>query len=181
MPAIRNTAVKTRFITSLFAILTAVVLPQIFHGIGVISGTGVVPGAAFLPMHIPVIIAGLLGGPAVGIIAGAVSPLISFAFSGMPAAAVLPFVTIELAGYGLAGGFLAKGGIPVFGKLIITQLSGRVFRALAVLAVYLFGNQTADISQIWNMIISGLPGIILQWAFIPLLMYRMEGLKKYYE
>lgn len=179
--SLKNTAFKTKSITTFLAVVSAVVLPQIFHAVGVISGTGVMLGTAFLPMQIPVIIAGLLGGPVVGIIAGAFSPLISFAISGMPGLPVLPFIIIELAGYGLTGGFLAKAKTPVFGKLIITQLSGRVLRALAVLAVFVLGNQTADISQIWNMIISGLPGIILQWAFIPLLMYRMEGLKKYYE
>ena len=47
-------------------LLTAVglVLPQAFH----VFGQGV--GMAFLPMHLPIILAGLLAGPYVGAIAG---------------------------------------------------------------------------------------------------------------
>lgn len=174
MPITKNTSIGNRFITMLLAVAAAVILPQIFHGIGVLSGAGAVPGTVFLPMHIPVIIAGLMGGPVVGIVAGVLSPIISFGFTNMPGIALLPFVTIELAGYGLVGGLLSKSGAPVFGKLVITQLAGRALRILAVLCAYVFLSYQ-DISQIWGMIISGLPGIILQWAFIPLLMYRLDG------
>lgn len=172
--------VKTKSMITAIAVLTAIVLPQLFHAVGIISGTGALLGAAFLPMHIPVLLAGLMGGPVVGAIAGAASPLISFAISGMPTAAVLPFMVIELTIYGLAGGALSKAKLPVFGKLVLTQLAGRAARALAVLvAVYGLGSTSVQVSQIWNMVTSALPGILLQWAIIPLLLYRLEGLKKY--
>lgn len=180
--ALKKTSIKIKTITMGLAIVTAIVLPQIFHAVGVISGTGSLLGTAFLPMHLPVILAGLLGGPAVGLVAGALSPLVSFAISGMPAAALIPFMTLELAAYGLVGGLLSKVKIPVFVKLLITQVSGRVVRAIAVLiSVYGLGSQSVQVASILDMFITALPGILLQLALIPLLMYRMEGLKKYYE
>ena len=73
----KSTAYKLIAISA--AIAASVILPQIFHAIGVLSGTGAKVASALLPMHIPVILAGFIGGPAVGIIAGILSPLASFA------------------------------------------------------------------------------------------------------
>lgn len=180
--AITKTGMKTRALTLIIAIAAAILLPQVFHWIGMVSGTNALPGAVFLPMHIPVLLAGLLGGPIVGIVAGVVSPLLSFAISGMPAAALLPFMVVELAGYGLAAGLLAKTKMPVIAKVVIAQVVGRALRTAAVMiAVYGFGSQAVQMAQLVDMVTIALPGIILQWVLIPLIMYRMEGLKKYYE
>lgn len=46
----------------------------------------------FLPMHLPIILVGLLAGPYAGAIAGLLGPLASFALSGMPGIAMLPFM-----------------------------------------------------------------------------------------
>ena len=59
-----------RILTAVIAASSAVLLPQVFHAIGVISGTGAAAGAALLPMHLPVILCGFLAGPSAGIIAG---------------------------------------------------------------------------------------------------------------
>lgn len=177
--ALKETSMKTKSITAALAVVTAILLPQLFHAVGVVSGAGAELGSAFLPMHLPVLLAGLLGGPVVGIIAGAASPLISFFISGMPTAVILPFIVLELAAYGFVGGLLSKVKIPVFAKLLLIQIAGRAVRALAVVtAVYGFGSQTVPVSSVWNMVTAGLPGILLQWAIVPLLLYRMEGLKK---
>ncbi len=179
--ALTKQGIKTRSLTLVLAVAAAVLLPQVFHMIGVISGTDALPGAVFLPMHIPVLLAGLLGGPVVGVVAGLLSPLLSFALSGMPGAALLPFMVVELAGYGLAAGCLAKAKMPVIAKVVIAQIVGRIARTAAVLiAVYGFGNQAVQLAGLADMVTIALPGIILQWVLIPLLMYRMEGLKKYY-
>ncbi len=162
----KSTAFKA--ITILAAIAASVILPQLFHAIGVISGTGSAVGAALLPMHIPVILAGFIGGPAVGLIAGIISPLASFAISSMPAAALLPFMAIELGVYGLTAGLLSKVSLNSFAKLIIVQLAGRAARALAVLAaIYILGNTALTVASIAEFVTAGLFGIILQWAFIP--------------
>ena len=174
--------IKIKAVIAVSAIIIAVALPQVFHAIGIVSGTGAAAGAAFLPMHLPVILAGLIGGPAVGLLAGVLSPLISFAISGMPTATLLPFMLLELAGYGIAAGLLKQSKLPVFAKLLIVQISGRIVRAAAVLtAVYVIGSETAQLASIYTMITAGLFGIALQWALIPLIMYRIKGIKKLYD
>jgi len=179
---LNKSAVKTQTLTTAAAVFAAVALPQIFHGMGAISGLGSALGEAFLPMHLPVLLVGLLAGPAVGMVAGALSPLISFALSGMPTVALLPFLMIELAGYGLAAGALHKVKMPVFGKLLLAQIVGRILKAGALLlAVYGLGSQTVEVSLIWNCVITGLPGVLLQWCLIPLLMFWMESRGKRYE
>jgi uncharacterized membrane protein len=176
--------IKTKSLITLAAIIAAVALPQVFHYAGVLAGTGALPGATFLPMHIPVFVAAFMAGPVVGVIAGAMSPLVSYFFTlavfgaPMPALALLPFMMFELAGYGLVAGFLHKAKTPVFVNLIMAQLAGRALRALAVLiAVFILGvnNPPSAISTIWTTITVGLPGIMLQWALIPLVIYRLKG------
>lgn len=179
---LKKTVIKTKTLTVAAAIAAAVALPQAFHAVGAVSGLGSALGSAFLPMHLPVFLAGLLAGPIAGTIAGILSPAASFSISGMPAAIMLPYMMIELAAYGLVSGLLRKVKIPVFCKLLSAQIIGRILRAAALLiAVYGFGSQAVTAAQAWNVIITGLPGILLQWALIPLLMYRMKGLGKYYD
>lgn len=176
---INKSTLKTKTLLTAAAVFAAVVLPQIFHAMGAVLGLGSALGETFLPMHLPVMIVGLLAGPVVGIITGVLSPLVSSALSGMPAAGMLPFIMIELAGYGLAAGVLSNKKMPVFGRLLLVQLAGRALKAAAILvAVYGLGSQTANIAGIWNSLVTGLPGILLQWCLIPLLIFRIESVKK---
>ena len=109
-------------------------------------------------MHLPILLVGLLAGPVVGTVAGALSPLLSFALSGMPGAAMVPFMMIELAGYGLAAGFLGKTKMPVIVKLLLAQVARRIIRAAAVFAaVYGMGSEAVTVSSIWMSIATGLP------------------------
>jgi len=55
----------TKTAATLLAIVAAVVLPQLFHVIGAVSGQGTMLGVAFLPMHLPIIFVRLIAGPAV--------------------------------------------------------------------------------------------------------------------
>ena len=160
----------------LAAITASVILPQLFHAIGAVSGTGNAVGAALLPMHIPVILAGFIGGPCAGFIAGIISPLASFAISSMPVAILLPFMAIELGVYGLTAGLLSKVKLNSFAKLVVVQLAGRAARALAVLAaIYILGNTALTVASICEFVTAGLFGIILQWAFIPFAVNKIEG------
>lgn len=169
-------SVKAQTLWTIGTIVGAVALPQIFHLMGAVSGLGTKLGETFLPMHLPIIIAGLLAGPYAGAIAGFLSPLISFALSGMPSAAMLPFMMIELCVYGLASGLLRNVKLPVIGKVLIAQVGGRAVRAAAIaLSVYALGNDSIKISVIWTSIASGIFGLALQWALIPLIVFRAEN------
>ncbi|MCL2636914.1 MAG: ECF transporter S component [Oscillospiraceae bacterium] len=182
---LHKSALKTKSLVALAAIAAAVALPQVFHFLGVLSGiaspSGI--GATFLPMHIPVFIAAFMAGPAVGLIAGVMSPLVSYGFTmlafgtAMPALALLPFMMLELAGYGFAAGLLSKAKTPMLLNLVIAQAAGRALRTAAVLvAVFILGinNPPSAVSTIWTTITIGLPGIMLQWALIPLFIHRFK-------
>jgi len=170
--ALKRTTIKTRTLTTVAAVMAAVLLPQIFHIVGIASGSGDASGAAFLPMQLPVFLAGFLAGPIVGLIAGILSPLISFALTGMPSAVMLPNMMAELLGYGLVAGLLFNAKMPVIGKLLIAQIAGHVLKALAILlSVYVLGNNTVPVTLIWSSVVTGLPGILLQLSLIPLIMF----------
>lgn len=165
-----------KIVTILAAIAASVILPQIFHAIGAVSGTGNAVGAALLPMHIPVILAGFIGGPVAGAVAGILSPIVSFGISSMPTMAVLPFMVIELAVYGLVAGLISDVKLNSFTQLIVVQIAGRAARALAVLAsIYALGNTALTVASIGEFITAGLFGIVLQWAFIPLAVDKIRG------
>ena len=85
-----------------------------------------------------------------GAVSGLLGPLASFALSGMPGAAMLPFMMIELCAYGLFAGLLCNGKMPTLAKIALTQIAGRAVRAAAILiAVYALGNEAVRVSAIW--------------------------------
>ena len=172
--AVKKSLLQKVLIT-VFAVISAVILPQIFHVVGAVSGLGTSVGSAFLPMHIPVILAGLVGGMIPGIIVGILSPVVSFMISGMPGAAVLPFIIAELTAYGFMAGLLSNVRLFSFAKLLIVQISGRLVRALAVLfSIYILANEQLTISAMYVFIIEGLFGILIQWAVIPLATEKLK-------
>lgn len=174
----KKLSVKKQSIAALAAVVGAVALPQIFHILGAASGLGTALGEAFLPMHLPIILVGLLAGPYAGAAAGVISPLLSFALTGMPGAVMLPFMCIELCAYGLFAGMLRNVKLPTIAKVFAVQLGGRLVRAAAILiGVYAFGSPVQP-SMICTSIAVGAFGIALQWTLIPLAVYRVENSAK---
>ena len=55
-------SVKVQTLATVTAIVAAVAVPQLFHVMGAVSGLGTSLGETFLPMHLPIIIVGLLAG-----------------------------------------------------------------------------------------------------------------------
>ena len=122
---------ETAFI--LLAVIGAVVLPQIFHVLGIWFGVGGKLGQIFLPMYIPILIIGFYRGPVSGAIAGLCAPLISFALTKMPSSALLPFITVELIATGVLAGVFA---IAVMSR---KKISGAVlFGILGSAVLYYF-------------------------------------------
>lgn len=161
-------SIKAKTLATLCTVISAVVLPQICHLFGLVSGTGTALGETLLPMHLPILLAGFFAGPAVGAVAGLLSPLVSFALTGMPLATMLPFMMIELCVYGLAAGFVSSKKLPNTVKVLAAQISGRAVRAVAIIAgFYLFGS-TVNPSVIYTSISTGIIGITLQLIIIPL-------------
>ena len=173
---------KTKTVAAVLAVIAAVALPQLFHLVGMISGTNTAPGETFLPMHFAIFLVGYFAGPLAGFLAGAVSPALSFALTSaagnpMPGVAMLPYMIIELAIYGLTTGLFArfcKVKMPLIVSLLAAQVAGRAVRALCiVIGFYAFGSPINP-AVIWTSITAGLPGLVLQWILIPLIVFRVE-------
>lgn len=141
-----------------------ILLPQLFHAVG-----GPAAGGMLLPMHIPVLLAGMLLGPSYGLLLGMVTPLFSFLASGMPPLAKLPFMLLELTAYGaLAGISLPWGWKGAYLRLFLAQAGGRFVYALALAAaVYILGLDVPPVASVWTAVLTGIPGILLQWILIP--------------
>ncbi|MCP4634123.1 MAG: ECF transporter S component [candidate division Zixibacteria bacterium] len=159
-----RTQVKIIVGSGLFLAL-AVVLPVIFHQFQLY-------GRIFLPMHLPVLMAGLLLGPVSGFIVGILAPGISFLLTGMPPPYAVPMMSIELPLYGLTAGLIAnKFKLPTFAALIIAIIVGRIgFVAGFYLAGFFLALPYEPAYWLYASTITAVPGIILQLILIPLIL-----------
>lgn len=173
-------SLKAKTVYAIAAIAGAVVLPQIFHTLGAISGLGTSVGEAFLPMHLPIILVGLLAGPLAGAVSGFLAPIISFTLSGMPLITMLPFMAIELCAYGMFAGLLRNVRMPAAAKVLIVQIGGRLVKAASIaVAFYAFGSESVQVASVLTSVYTGIFGIALQLVLIPLIIYRAENSKRY--
>ncbi len=168
-------SLKAKTMATIVAVVAAVALPQFLHTIGLITGKGSALGEILLPMHLPILLVGLFAGPYAGFIAGVLAPIISYLLTGMPAMAMLPFITIEVAVYGFSAGLFRNVKMPTFGKVLLAQILGRAVRAVAILAaVYVLGNTIIKPAIILTSIKTGFAGIVLQWILIVAVVYLVQ-------
>jgi uncharacterized membrane protein len=157
-------------------IALSIILPQIFHFTGIPQ-----VGAVFLPMHIPVLLAGFILGPVYGTVIGVVAPVISYFITAMPTAERLPFMIGELAVYGLVSGLMyhqanmknIKMGTLI--SLVVAMLAGRVFYAgmLFVASKYM-GISCGGAMAAVTATVTGIYGIVLQIVVIPPIVYACK-------
>ncbi len=123
--------VKKSIITAV-CIALCVVLPQAFHAIPN-------AGSIYCPMHIPVLLCGLICGWQYGLLCGIAGPLVSALITGMPPAAVLPGMLVECAAYGALTGLMmqlvhTKKVYPdLYISLLVAMLGGRIISGIAKL------------------------------------------------
>lgn len=135
---------------------------------------GTLLGEIFLPMHLPIILVGLPEGPYAAGAAGLLSPLVSFALTGMPSSVMLPFMMIELCVYRICAGLLKAVKLPTIAKVLIAQIAGRLIRAGAIAVGFYVFDSVVNPTVVLTSITAGLFGIILQLVIIPLAVYRMK-------
>ncbi|MDY0235187.1 MAG: ECF transporter S component [Gudongella sp.] len=155
---------KTRkIVTSGLLIAIGLLLPMLFHSINL-------GGQIFLPMHIPVLIGGMILGPLYGSIVGLITPILSSFFTGMPLAfPMLPIMVFELGIYGLTAGYFSKI-FPkrIFLPLLAAMIDGRITAGLVVFVLSrFFGSDLNPLIFLKGAIITGLPGIMIQLILIP--------------
>jgi len=147
---------------------TGVIFPFIFHQFGI-------AGRIFLPMHVPVFLAGLVLGPWAGLLVGALSPGLSAVMTGMPPAALAIPMTPELAVYGLVSGLLYRGTrtslyISLLGAMIIGRI---VWIPMAMFIAPLLGFEGRTMTMVLAALAVGWPGIVMQLLFLPPLVTRL--------
>lgn len=157
LPALRLRAISMQVLLLLGA---AFVLPALAHGAHV-------PGRIWLPMHWPVIFAGLCYGWRSGALIGLAAPAVSYLLSGMPPAAALPAMTAELATYGfLAGLFRESFRRNSFLAVAAALLGGRLVWAGMTWAT---GPITAPFGAVLRAaLLPGLPAALGQLIVLPL-------------
>lgn len=157
LPALRMRAVSAQVALLLGA---AFALPALAHWAGV-------PGRVWLPMHWPVILAGLCYGWRSGALIGLAAPGVSFLLSGMPPAVVLPGMTAELAAYGMLAG-LFRGTLRqnLWLSVAAALIGGRlVWLGMAWATGRLAGAWGAALQA---ALLPGLPAALAQFALLPL-------------
>ena len=114
---------------------------------------------------------------------GAICPLLSFLFTGMPNAARLPFMIVELVAYGAAAGLFynllikLNKTLRIYLTLILTMVCGRIaYFAGLVVAVYLLGMKDMSVMAVISAIVLGVPGIIIQIVLIPVIIFSIDKL-----
>ena len=166
----KMSAVKKSIITAV-CIALCVVLPQAFHA---------VPnaGAIYLPMHIPVLLCGLICGWPYGLLCGLAGPALSALITGMPPAAVLPGMLVECGVYGLAAGLLMQlvRTMHLYADLYISlaaaMLLGRVVSGIAKALIFSAGSYSM-VSWVAGSFVTALPGIVIQLALLPSIVYAL--------
>ncbi|MER1957575.1 MAG: ECF transporter S component [Solibacillus sp.] len=167
---------KLRYLinTSLL-IAIAIVLAQVVKIIPI--GT---PGAVLLPMHIPILICGLVCGKKYGLFAGIITPLLAFLISGMPI--IFPVglsMMFELATYGFVAGYACKNlKFNPYVSLLIAMVVGRAVYGIAAAIFYGFANFDFGLQMfIQASFIVALPGIIIQLIIIIPLVKAIEKIQ----
>lgn len=156
------------------AFLTAMcyVLPQAFH---------ILPlGVALSPMHLPVLLCGLVCGWPYGLFCGLVGPVLSFLLSQMPPAPVLISMIPELGVYGLAAGlgmrFIRTGKtVPdLYLSLLPALVLGRIAGGVAKVLFYLSNAESYTIAMwVSSYVVGTLPAVVLQLILLPALVWGL--------
>lgn len=141
-------------------------------------------GDTLLPMHIPVMLCGLICGWKYGFLVGVMIPFLRSVLFGMPP--IYPnavWMALEMGTYGLVIGILynkdiVKGKIKIYVSLISAMLAGRIVWGIAKLI--LLGAKGLDFTFtafIAGGFVDALPGIILQLVLIPAIILIIEKFK----
>lgn len=167
------TSVKKLVFTAVCAAL-CLVLPMAFHS---------VPnaGTIFLPMHIPVLLCGLICGWPYGGVCGIVGPLLSSLVTGMPPAAMLPSMMVECCAYGFVTGMLMRhvhtkhAVADLYISLVSAMVAGRVLAGVA--KAWIFTPGISPFAWVTTSLVTGIPGIVIQLILMPMVVLALTKAK----
>ena len=145
--------------------------------------TGQIPqvGSMLLPMHIPVLLCGLVCGWQYGAAVGFVAPLLRSLLFTMPKLyPVAIAMAFELLAYGLVIGLVyrrlaKKGMVGVYAALVTAMVAGRLVWGVAeVVLLGLNGNAFTAQAFLAGALLNAVPGIIVQLILIPAVMAALQ-------
>ncbi|MBK5251312.1 MAG: ECF transporter S component [Peptostreptococcaceae bacterium] len=149
----------------------SVILSSIFHMSGI-------DGRIFLPMHIPVLLAGFFLSPLMAFIVGLLAPFLNTLVTGMPVLFPIAIImSVELGIYGLVTALISgsKRRIPII-ALIVAMVVGRLAAGgMVYVLVVLFGVKINPLIYLQGAVLTGIPGIAIQLLLIPLLLKYLKG------
>ena len=134
-------------------------------------------GAVMLPMHIPVLLCGLVCGWQYGLLCGILGPLVSSVLNGRPAAAMLPGMMVECGMYGCVGGLLMErirtGSLyaDLYICLPAAMLAGRVISGVVKALILTPG--LSFTAWATASFVTALPGISIQLILLPTLIVAL--------
>lgn len=140
-------------------------------------------GNMLLPMHIPVMLCGLICGWQYGLAVGFILPLLRSFLFGMPvlypSAVSMAF---ELATYGFVSGFLYSRSKyrclkALYRCMITAMISGRIVWGVTQAILLGFGGGFTFSAFIAGAFLNSIPGIILQLILIPIIMVSLKRAK----
>jgi len=141
-------------------------------------------GNMLLPMHIPVMLCGLICGWQYGLIVGFVAPLLRSFLFGMPH--MYPdavSMAFELATYGMLLGFLYSRSKwkcikSLLKSMLISMVAGRVVWGIVKAVLMGLGANGFTLGMfVTGAILNAIPGIILQLVLIPFIMVTLHRAK----
>lgn len=148
------------------------VLPVAFHAVGL--------GSMLSPMHIPVLLCGLICGGWYGMFCGLAGPVLSSLLSGMPGVTMLVSMVPELMTYGLVAGVcmkLIRTGktlADVYIALVSAMLLGRIAGGIAKALFYLGTGKSFGVAAwVSGYFVEALPGIVVHLTVVPMLVLAL--------
>jgi len=160
--------------TALFVSL-GIIFPMAFHAIPN-------SGAILLPMHVPVLLCGIICGFPLGLICGILTPILSNLLTGMPPIPFLPAITFELAAYGAVAALMMRFVpiknfyVKIYTVLITAMLSGRAVFGIVNALFFSVNNYTFNIWLTASFVTSW-PGILIQIIIIPAILIAFQKAK----
>ena len=146
-------------------------LPVGFHALGW-------GGKVFLPMHLPIVVAGFLVSPATAISLGVAVPFLSSVLTGMPPLAppIAPLMALELAAKAGTASLLYRSlRAPMCLALPRAIVADWAVLALAVsLAAGFFAIKTGAFHYVLVATVVSVPGTMLQLVTVPLAVLAIE-------
>jgi hypothetical protein len=147
------------YIFQVTLMLTAVALPVVAHSLGA-------PVRYILPMHWPVILAGLVYGWRSGVLTGFFTPVVSYIISGYPLPHIIPSMTVELLTYGMVAGLLRERfQYSAFASTAIALVIGRIVFLLSIFILNPIG--TNHVQYFQTALLPGLIAAVFQIALLP--------------